>query len=190
MVIAERKPWTELRPLEGRMVRLRALEPEDEPRLYEWFNDQEVIATAGGSGYAKSHAQEREWIEKAKNPNFERAEFGVVALVDGELIGTIGLRMTSPENRGANLGLTVGDKSRWNQGYGTDAMRVICRFGFEQMNLHRIELSAYADNRAGIRVYEKVGFKIEGTLRSHAFYGGRYLDGIVMGLLEDELILD
>jgi RimJ/RimL family protein N-acetyltransferase len=66
-------------------------------------------------------------------------------------------------------------------------MRVVCRFGFEMMNLHRIELTVYAEHAAAIHVYEKVGFRQEGRLREAAFKFGRYQDLLMMGLLAGEL---
>ena len=188
MVAKEEQRLIDQKPLHGRLVRLRALEPEDEPLLYEWFNDPEITSTGGGHGYPISHAREREWIEEASRPGYEYCHFGIVALDNDQLIGTVSLRQTSPENRSADLGLSIGDKARWNQGYATDAMRVACRFGFEQMNLHRIELGTYAEHATAIRVYEKVGFKIEVRERESAYFGGRYRDGLLMGLLEGELI--
>jgi RimJ/RimL family protein N-acetyltransferase len=188
MAIEQERRLIDVRPLHGKLVRLRALEPEDEPLLHEWFNDPEVTSTGGGHGYPISHARERDWIDEASRPGYDACHFGVVALDSDHLIGTVSLRQTSPENRSANLGLAIGEKSRWNQGYATDAMRVACRFGFEQMNLHRIELSTYAEHAAAIRVYEKVGFRIEVRRRDAAFYGGRYCDHVLMGLLEGELI--
>jgi RimJ/RimL family protein N-acetyltransferase len=71
-----------------------------------------------------------------------------------------------------------------------DAMRVVCRFGFEMMNLQRIELEVYADNARAVHVYEKVGFRLEGTRRHAVFKRGRYHDMHVMGLLEGELRWD
>jgi RimJ/RimL family protein N-acetyltransferase len=94
---------------------------------------------------------------------------------------------TSPENRSARLGIAIGAKARWDGGYGTDAMRVLCRFGFDMMNLHRIELDVYADNLRAEHVYEKVGFRVEGRRREALYKFGRYHDVVVMGLLEGEL---
>lgn len=189
-VSQELREITGQRPLEGKLVRLRALEPEDEPLLHEWYNDPEVYGTLGGPGYPKSHALEKEWIEKNSKPSFEKTEFGIVALADGQLIGSISLRKTSPENRSADLGLAIGNTSRWGQGYATDALRVVCRFGLEYMNLHRIELGLYEGNAAALRVYEKVGFQLEGRKRETAFFAGSYRSELVMGLLRGELRWD
>ena len=86
--------------------------------------------------------------------------------------------------------ITIGDKSRWDGGYGTDAMRTVCRFGFEMMNLHRIELHVFAENARARRAYQKAGFREEGYLRECVFKYGRYMDDVVMGMLEGELLLE
>jgi RimJ/RimL family protein N-acetyltransferase len=176
-------------PFEGRLVRLRAREPEDEPLLYRWFNDPEVTRHLT-IRYPLSHSAERAFIERVSDVGYNNASFGVETLSDSRLIGGIGLEHVSPENRSAELGIALGDKTYWNGGYGTDAMRVLCRFGFEQMNLHRIELDVYADNVRAIRVYEKVGFKHEGTRRQALYKYGAYHDVLLMGLLEGELRWD
>jgi len=64
---------------------------------------------------------------------------------------------------------------------------VLCRFAFEEMNLHKIRLDVYASNAAAVRTYENVGFRREGVLRDEAFRGGRYIDVLRMGLLREEI---
>ncbi|MDZ7729032.1 MAG: GNAT family protein [Dehalococcoidia bacterium] len=136
-------------PLQGRLVRLRALEPEDEPLLYRWINDPQVTETLAAR-YPMSHQQERDWIA-ASSISHAAAQFGVEALDDGALIGTVRhSAVTEPANREATLGIFIGETERWGQGYGTDAVRTLCRFGFEMMNLHRIQLDVLAGNDRAI----------------------------------------
>ncbi|MBN9491863.1 GNAT family N-acetyltransferase [bacterium] len=174
-------------PYEGRLIRLRAREREDEALLYQWFNDPEVTEFLS-MRYPLSHAQERAFIESASEISYGKASFAVETLADSRLIGGVGLERTSPENRSAVLGIALGDKTYWDSGYGTDTMRAICRFGFEMMNLHRIELEVFEENRRAIAVYERVGFAVEGCRRDAQFKFGRYTNSLVMGLLEGELI--
>ena len=173
-------------PFEGRLIRLRAYEPEDESKLYEWYNDPEVTRHLM-LRYPLSHATERDFIEQMKQPGHNNAHFAVVRKENGELIGGTGLAVPHPEIREGVLGISIGNKSFWDQGYGTDTMRTLCRFGFEMMNLHRIELEVYAENERARKVYERVGFRVEGTRRDAIFKYGRYQDIVVMGLLEGEL---
>ena len=175
-------------PFEGRLVRLRAREPEDEPLLFRWFNDPEVTENLV-IRYPLSHAQERQFIESCSNPGYDRASFAVEAINEAKLIGGVDLVNASPENRSASLGIAIGDKEHWDSGYGTDTMITVCRFGFEMMNLRRIELTVYARNERAQHVYEKVGFKVEGRLRDGRYKFGGYEDVIVMGLLEGELVI-
>jgi len=173
-------------PYEGELIRLRAREVDDEPLLHKWFNDFEVTEYLSVR-YPVSHRAEREFIERQSAPGFATAGFAVETLAEGRLIGGTDLMHTSAENRSAVLGIAIGDKTCWDSGYGTDTMRTVCRFGFEMMNLHRIWLEVYADNRRAVRVYEKVGFVVEACQRQAYFKAGRYHDLLTMGLLEGEL---
>lgn len=174
----------ELPPLEGELVRLRAHEPEDEPHVYRWINDPEVTEHLSAR-YPYSHAQEREFL--AIPLTYSNVSLTVVTKAEGRPIGNVSLRGASPETRACGLGIMIGEKDCWDRGYGTDVMRTICRFGFEMMNLHRIELDVFAENTRARRVYEKVGFVVEGTRRQAYYRRGRYTDVVLMGLLEGEL---
>jgi RimJ/RimL family protein N-acetyltransferase len=91
--------------------------------------------------------------------------------------------------RTAELGIWVA-RPWWRGGYGTDAVRTLCRFGFKHVNLHRITLFVNADNAQAIRAYEKVGFVDEGRLREAAFVDGDRVDHLVMGLLPGDLVAE
>ncbi|HMO95056.1 MAG TPA: GNAT family protein [Tepidiformaceae bacterium] len=173
-------------PWQGRLIRLRVREPEDEPLLHRWFNDVDVTEHLTVA-YPVSHRAELAFIERMSAPSFNIAEFAVETLADRRLIGGAGLFDVNPENRSAMLGIAIGDKTCWDSGYGTDTMRTLCRFGFDMMNLHRIQLDVYAGNDRARHVYEKVGFQVEAVRRQAHYKFGRYLDVTVMGLLEGEL---
>ncbi len=173
-------------PFEGRLVRLRAREVDDLERYHRWLNDPELTQYIM-MRYPISLSQERSYLESLGPTSFDDAPFSIETLT-GEHIGSCALHRGSPEDRSASLGIFVGEKELWSGGYGTDAMRVLCRFGFEHMNLERIELQVFVDNPRARRVYEKVGFREEGCRRHADYRYGRYRDIVVMGLLRDELI--
>jgi RimJ/RimL family protein N-acetyltransferase len=170
---------------EGQLVRLRAYEPEDVETLYRWYNDPDVRAHLQ-MRYPLSRADETAWVEHARPVSYDGCELAVETF-DGRLIGGVSLRTKGPEVRCAELGISLGDKSVWGQGYGTDAMRLTCRVGFEQMDLHRIELWVHAGNERAMAVYRKVGFTLEGTARQAFFRNGKRVDMHLMGLLATEL---
>jgi [ribosomal protein S5]-alanine N-acetyltransferase len=87
------------------------------------------------------------------------------------------------KNRHAMFGIFVGAAEARGKGYGTAATAMVVRYAFNTLNLNRVWLHVYEDNKPGIRVYEKVGFRKEGVLRQDNFRRGRYRDTIVMGIL-------
>lgn len=176
-------------PFEGRLVRLRAREPEDEPQLYEWFNDPEVTEFLA-LRYPVSHQLEKSFIDRASDVGYFNANFALVTREEGRMIGGCGFEKVSAEDRHAELGIAIGDRAYWDGGYGTDAMRTLCRFGFEIMNLHRIQLDVYQGNLRAQHVYQKVGFRVDAVKRQAIYKFGAYQDVLTMGLLEGELRLD
>ena len=169
----------------GALVRLRAPEPRDLDALYEWFNDAEAVAGLG-LRYPVSRQAEADWIAQRAAPSYGGAHFAVETH-EGRLLGTCGLFDTEfPENRSAQLGVAIVDRTQWGKGYGTDAVRTLCRFGFEEMNLHRIELLVFADHTRAIRTYERVGFVREAVARQKHWNAGWH-DDVLMSLLEGEL---
>jgi L-phenylalanine/L-methionine N-acetyltransferase len=104
--------------------------------------------------------------------------FMLVACVEGEVIGNLGLE-TSPNRprmrHVGSLGMAVRDD--WQgKGVGTALMRAALDLADNWLNLTRIELSVYVDNPAAVALYEKFGFEIEGTHRRYAFRNGEYVD--------------
>jgi len=89
-------------------------------------------------------------------------------------------------DRCAEIGIMLGEKTWWNKGYGTETMRTMLRHGFETLNLHRIWLQVYANNKRGIRAYEKAGFRHEGIYREGHYQAGKYHDVLLMSVLRQE----
>ena len=171
----------------GELVRLRPMEPSDAEALWRWNSDPDVMRWME-SGYAQSLAQvHRRCAERAPN-SYENVLFVIEVLDGGTPIGVARLRDTSPEVGRAELDIYIGARDHWGRGYGTDAMRALCRYGFDEMRLHVIALWVVADNHAARRVYEKVGFVVDGVHRDTFRRAGRWHDMVLMSLLEGELV--
>ncbi len=168
-------------------VRLRRIEKADLPNYVEWLNDAEV--RRGLMIFLPlSSVEEEQWFENMlKAPPAERP-FAVDAKVgDGwQHIGSCGLFDFQPQAHHAELGIVLGDKNFWDQGYGTDVMNLLLKVGFEVFNLNRIHLRVYGNNPRARHVYEKIGFVHEGSLRQHLYREGQYYDEHVMGILRSE----
>jgi RimJ/RimL family protein N-acetyltransferase len=169
----------------GSRIRLRRIERQDIPTFVRWFGDPEVREYLM-INRPISNAEEERWFERKLEE--EDSEIYAIETMDGAHIGNIELFNIDTRHRHAELGIVIGEKAYWGQGYGSDAVRTLLRFGFEEMNLHRVFLRVYEDNARGIRAYEKCGFRHEGRLREANYRKGRYWDELVMGVLNDEFM--
>jgi RimJ/RimL family protein N-acetyltransferase len=173
--------------LTGKLVRLRPMEPSDTESLWRWNNDPVVMRWLYDS-YPQSLAQAKKRAEERPSNSYERVLFGIEVLSDKRLIGVVALSGAYPETGRAELDIYIGEQDYWGGGYGTDTMKVICRYGFEMMRLHGISLWVVPENTAARHVYEKVGFVEEGRKRESCRRDGKWHDTILMSLLEGELI--
>jgi RimJ/RimL family protein N-acetyltransferase len=172
--------------LTGDLVRLRPVEPEDAEAFYRWHNDEEVMRWLQ-SYFHESLAVLRRRLSERSDNSFEKATFCIETLADGKLIGVVAMRDAHPVNRRAEVDIYIGEKEYWGGGYGTDALRRACRYGFETLRLHSIALTVVEANDRAIRSYEKIGFQVDGRLRQAFSRDGRWYDELLMCVLEDEL---
>jgi RimJ/RimL family protein N-acetyltransferase len=167
----------------GEKTRLRRVEREDIPTFVRWFNDPEVRDFL--TVYRPfSTAEEEKWFEGQLED--KDSELFAIETADGVHIGNIGLHDTNWQHRHVELGIVIGEKEYWGQGYGSDAIRTALRFAFQEMNLHRVSLRVRDDNARGIRAYEKCGFQHEGRTREAIYSKGRYYDEVRMSVLRRE----
>lgn len=170
----------------GKLVRLREYRKEDIPLAQQFLNDRETRSLLNPSiVYPYTLADEEKWFEK-NSANNDVYSFAVETLDKGRYIGGCGINSVDWKARVAEIGIFIGDKNFWGKGYGTDAMEVLIRFCFEQMNMNKVSLHVFSYNERARLCYEKCGFTMEGTLRQEIYANGQYHDDIVMGLLRSE----
>lgn len=169
--------------LEGDRVRLRALEPSDADEVWRWHQDHEFHVLDGWV-YPSPRSQIAELIERVSAPSYSGVWLGIET-ESGELIGYTNLKRASEEHHSADFGIAI-EREHWDGGYGTDAVRTMLRFGFTQMNLHRVALGVMDDNARAQRVYEKCGFVVEGRERESKFRNGAWHDLVRMSILASE----
>lgn len=168
----------------GPRLYFRPLEREDSPRVAAYMNDPAVRRTLLAHR-PMTRAQEDAWLEGlGKDEN--HVVLGIARQSDDVLIGATGLHHLNFRGRHAELGLVLGERSAWGQGFGTEATRMMLDYGFGTLNLNRVWLQVYASHTPAIRVYEKAGFRKEGVQREHHFLDGRHEDGVLMGILRSE----
>jgi RimJ/RimL family protein N-acetyltransferase len=170
----------------GELVRLVAPSERDAPVLARWSEDAGYLRTVD-SDYARPLSSEEFALRLSPDqadPN--RLEFHLRTLADDRLIGFVALHSVEWNNGAALLAIGIGEPEYRSKGYGTDALQLILRFAFHELNLFRVGLDVIATNSRAIRVYEKLGFRCEGRMRGAVLRDGCRTDRIFMGILRDE----
>lgn len=164
-------------PIEN--LKIRRAEPDDYLAVHEMFSSREVYEGTMQLPYPSRELWRKRVAEAPEN------FFNLVAVVDDRVVGMLGVETfpNRPRRRHVGrIGISVAAECQ-GKGVGTALMAAAVDLADNWLNLSRLELEVYADNAAGIRLYEKFGFVYEGTLRQHAFRNGKYVDSNVMGRL-------
>jgi RimJ/RimL family protein N-acetyltransferase len=172
--------------IQGTRVRLRALCRGDVELLRLYINDPDVMQFSNQFRPVGDMEQE-DWYKSVLAAH-DSVWFGIADKQQKEeaLIGTCCLVGIDWISRSAELRIRLGDKSRWGKGNGSEATCLLLQYGFLDLNLERIWLRVFASNSRARQLYEKSGFKVEGTLRQATFIHGKADDVILMGLLRRE----
>jgi len=176
----------------GKLVRLTAEEPKVlAEACTRWNRDSEYLRLLDATPTNQMSAKKiTEWIEKDQEkdpPPFYL--FGIRTLVGDRLVGFTDLEGVMFPSGDAFVGIGVGEREFWGKGYGTDAMLVVLRFAFQELNLRRVSLNTFEYNPRAIRSYEKAGFVHEGRARGFLHREGQRWDLIYMGILREEWLV-
>jgi RimJ/RimL family protein N-acetyltransferase len=174
---------------QGRLVRLVAVPVEMiVDHFYRWGRDSEYWRLLNADPvmpYTKG--QIKAFVDKellGENPSL--FFFMIRNLEDDRVIGEVGLDGVDWVHGDTFVGISIGDKDLWGKGFGTDAMQVILRYAFTELNLERVSLTVFEYNPRAVRSYQKAGFKEEGRLKQMLLRGGRRWDELYMGILRRE----
>ncbi|MTI71184.1 MAG: GNAT family N-acetyltransferase [Firmicutes bacterium] len=178
--------------IEGKKVLIRQLEIGDENLLHKWRNNNKGNNYCGFKyGFLQSKESLRiELMKQIENNSVfpDEKTFIICKKEDNEPIGDISYRNWDKRNRSAEFGIEIGEIKEHNKGYGYDALFYFIDFMFTYLNLNRIELETFADNKKAEKLYKKIGFKEVGLMREKSFdsRNGKYIDIIYMDLLKRE----
>jgi RimJ/RimL family protein N-acetyltransferase len=173
----------------GKLVRLSAVDPEEMSKAFtRWNRDSEYTRLLMMSAQPLSSAKAiQKWMEKeiegVSPTNFF---FTIRALDENKLLGGLGLNVISWAARESFIAIFIGEREYWGKGCGTDAMNIVLRYAFTELNLQRVSLGVFEYNPRAIRSYEKVGFQHEGRMRKYLNHEGKRWDLLYMGILREE----
>ena len=172
----------------GNCVGLALMLTEDVPIIARWNQDLDFTARIGTPGEAHTLEMRQEFFKQSSRITPDCAEFSIIELSTGRLVGFGGL-FDITRALGGSMFVGIGEASLRKKGLGTEACRLICEYGFFFINLHSIKVEVHEYNEAARRVYERLGFKTVGRLRGTNLLNGRRYDEIIMDLLRSEFEL-
>jgi len=161
---------------------LRGLGEDDVPFLLEHFGRSEINEYSADDN-VKNLEEAKELYLKYIAPTTNRFRLGL--LLDDKLIGTVGFYGIDHENGKAIAGADL-MKEYWGKGLMTEALQALIDYGFEQMNLNRIDATSDPENSRSIRLMERCGFRREGLLRQRFYYKASFHDEAIYSLLKED----
>lgn len=180
-----REVLKDLPTLETERLILRKMVLNDAEAVFAYASNSEVSRYTLWETH-RSIEDSRAFLEFAtqKYENGGEPDWGIVYRGNGCLVGACGLVNWEAEHARAEVGFVL-SREYWGRGLMSEAVRAILRFGFERMNLNRIEARCIAENAASARVMEKAGMVYEGTLRQREYIKGAYRDIKLYAILKE-----
>ena len=172
--------------LQGKRVRLTALNKEDLPVFSRWYEDAGYGRLLDAVPAApKSEAAWATWLEEQQKLT-NGFLFAIRPAANDTLLGYVELDGILWSHQNCWLAIGLGNRENWGKGYGHEAMELALKFAFHELNLHRVQLTVFSYNERAINLYEKLGFTREGVFREHLQRDGRRYDMSLYGLLRRE----
>jgi len=172
--------------LETRRLLLRKLNLNDVDDIFEYGSDPEITKYLLWNTH-ESIEDSLDFVNSVikQYESGQVAPWGIIHKSERKLIGTCGFGNWRPRHFKAEIGYALSRKY-WNRGIMTEAVKEVIAFGFNVMNLNRIQAMCHIENLASVRVMEKVGMKYEGTLREYLFSKGVYRDQKMYSIIKRE----
>jgi RimJ/RimL family protein N-acetyltransferase len=167
----------------GQKVILTHLEEEHLARTLKWITDPEVVHFTGPLK-AVTRSEQKAWFDRISVSERDFV-FTITAIEQQEPIGLCGLFDIHPIIRKGELRIRIGEREYWGRGYGSEAVSLLVKHGFEDLNLHRISASVFLDNERAVRCYRSLGFQEEGRTRHSGYIRGRYVDELILAVVRD-----
>lgn len=165
--------------LEGRITRLRALEPEDLGMMYAWENDPAIWGVSGTLAPFSRHTLQRFIDEQQADIFHTRQQRLMIDTLDGRTIGMLDLFEFDPQNLRAGLGIMISGDER-GKGYAADAVEIVCRYGRDILHLHQLWCSIGADNAPSLALFLGAGFTEVGVKRDWQCSAEGFTDEVLM----------
>ncbi len=170
----------------GDRIFLKLLLPEDVGENYvKWMEDEEVTRFLESRFKRYSLEDLKEYVRNMKESPSDFL-FGIFLKENNKHIGNIKISGVDQIHKFGDIGLLIGEKSEWGKGYGTEAIKLITKYSFEQLNLHKLITGIYENNISSLKAFSQAGYKEVGRYKKHRFFNGEYIDEILLERCRDD----
>ncbi|AFU14042.1 Acetyltransferase, GNAT [Bacillus thuringiensis MC28] len=173
---------------QNKTIKLSASRGKDIEVMAMWQEDSEYLRNVDTDVAFPQSLQEIASDGLLKGRRSNSVSFMLRTLQDDRLIGFVAIHGMEWNNRTGLLAIGIGDANDRGKGYGREAIHLILKYAFYELNLHRIGLDVISYNKPAIALYKKIGFQMEGCMREAVQRDGKCFDRIIMGILRDEWI--
>lgn len=171
---------------EGENLYFSPLDVNDVQTFTRWINDETLVRGLNSSVSKNiSELSEKSYLEKA-SADMDKYQFSVIKKEDDKLIGSYDLHDIELIHQFAEVGGFIGEIDERGKGYGTEALRMVCDYGFNVLNLRCLIGKIWAFNTASIRPLEKVGFKKVGEIKQRYYYNGKFYTEYTFQITKEE----
>ncbi len=169
----------------GNLVALGPIRRDLIPLYQRWINQFDMLRTLAVPPLPMTLDAETSWFD-AMAESTATVMFTIYEREGWQPVGNVSLADIDFRNGTAVFGIAIGEASARGKGYGTEATMLALDYAFTALGLHNVMLTVFEYNVAGIRTYQKVGFREMGRRRQGRFMGGRFWDEIYMDCLSSE----
>jgi RimJ/RimL family protein N-acetyltransferase len=171
---------------EGRLVRLRGIEPDDWETFFAWNQDSESARYLYFIPFPTTKEEVRQWAAKQAGQRGEDDRFFfVMETLAHEAVGSIITSSCDRRNGSFSYGVGVLPAHR-GKGYASEAVELVLHYFFRELRYQKATVHVYSSNEPTLRLHERLGFVREGQLRRMIYTDGRYVDDIVFGMTAEE----
>lgn len=170
----------------GELILLRQIELSDCTDLYvQWLNDPNVNQYLETKWQNQNRNAVQEFVQSQRENNHS-VLFAIIYLDGKRHIGNLKIGPVHPYYKHGDISYFIGEKGLWGKGIATEAIKLACKFGFKELELHKLEAGVYETAVGSWKALEKNGFKQEGIFRDHAMVQDKFVNVLRYGLLKDE----
>ena len=169
-----------------RLILRRFEYTDDEAMLKYWIADEKIQSLYSEPVYTTKEAVKElldKYISSYENDDYYR--WAIIEKTTGECIGQIAYFLVDSKNHFAEIEYCIGSEFQCN-GFATEATKAVIAYGFDKMNLHKVQICTKTINLPSKRVIEKCGFTYEGTLRDYFYMNGEYVGRLYFSMLRNE----